>query len=392
MRILACSLGSPGFLFPLLGLAQELERRGHTVTFLSSQAMAATVRQAGFSLCGTSERAFEVGEWWIPAIAILQMKWVEKAIAEEAPDLLLTCDLFLGGGLAAERNGIPRVVLGLNRYLFPRIGAEPSQRQAWHLRERLAAVQRAREPLDMPELPQDAWEQAILGDRYLLRNIAELETGEGRLPEPVRCVGACLWEPADSRMDPELETWLETVRSAHRPLLYVCQGRTFHVQAFWPLLQEMLEAEGLAAVASLNRFEGKWSEGAAEESYRARPHVPQGLVLPWAEAIVASGTSTAVLGALKYKVPMLLIPAGSEQVDVANAFEAAGLAIRLPAEQLGEDTLRRDLQRLLNDGELHARVRRVGDKFAAFPGFEVAADVTEGAVSRRNAAIAESAS
>lgn len=59
------------------------------------------------------------------------------------------------------------------------------------------------------------------------------------------------------------------------------------------------------------------------------PHQWQGRALARAAAVVASGHTTAVLGALSAGVPALLFPNGSGTVDIAAMCRAAGTA-RVP--------------------------------------------------------------
>ncbi len=58
-------------------------------------------------------------------------------------------------------------------------------------------------------------------------------------------------------------------------------------------------------------------------------YIPQGDVLPLADAVVCHGGSGSTLAALAHGLPLVLVPAGADQFDNAAACVAAGAAIEL---------------------------------------------------------------
>jgi UDP:flavonoid glycosyltransferase YjiC (YdhE family) len=108
-----------------------------------------------------------------------------------------------------------------------------------------------------------------------------------------------------------------------------------------------------------------------------RPYVPQSQILRRASAAVLSGNATAALGALTAGVPTLLIPAGGEQPDVAEACVNAGSARLLTPESMTVERLRNELSFLLQDVQIRRTTRQLAEAFSRVNSAQVAADLLE---------------
>lgn len=319
MRALFCSLDARGFLYPQVGVGLELLRHGHSVAFATNLTWAEVLAQLGLTRCMRSVpdgESFHVQLWGHPVAIAIQREHAARAIDEFRPDVVVASELAIGALIAARRARVPTVVLGLATLPWPSAawGSEPGSpvqaRARWRrteLEKMLANVPGATEDDKRLGTPLDA---AVL---YLLQSTPTLMRMAGIVPPGnVRLVGSCIWEPAEG--DHELESWL----SDRRPgaLVYAHQGTTFGQAQFWPaLLEEAYEAD-FALCASYGR--AKDIRDTTSEVVYARRHVGQQRVLGLADCVVASATSTPVLGALGRDLPMVLLPAGGEQLDLAE--------------------------------------------------------------------------
>jgi UDP:flavonoid glycosyltransferase YjiC (YdhE family) len=400
MKFLVCSLDTPGFLFPLIGIATALRSRGHEVAFVTNLQHEALLADNGFQRIprgATDGESFQVANWGKPFSIALQVKHIEHALDLFPADILVGQSLTFGPLLVADRRDLPVGLLGFCTYLWPAdvsaadcaypldVSARSSAEEwrAWRYRGMLQTFNDAR-ALFRPETFVKSLRAPLLGDLFLLQSVAELEPQQD-LPERVQLVGSCLWEPETCH--PDLEEWLaETVRLGS-PLVYVQHGRSFHIPNFWRGLVEALAGGEYRVAASTGRLDGEI--GSLPENFFVRPHLPQGKILPRAEVVVASANTTAVLGALTAGVPSLLIPAGGEQPDVAALCRTLGVARTLAPEEATPERIQVGITDLLADTAFRERSRRYSSAFAKLNGCERAADLLASLARNRPAMLLE---
>ncbi len=386
MRYLFCSLDSPGFLFPAIALARELRRRSHEVAFVTGPTFARFVEEAGFERVPRGEpdgKSFQVEIFAQPLEMVRQARHVEYALTRFPADVLVGQQLALGPLLAAERQGLPVASLGLASYIFPVTdgppGADLRSRRAASMHDGLLArYNEARAAMGMPPCATAYRETPLIGDLLLLRTVPELERDVAALPERVRLVGDCLWEPPEAPPDAELTRWLEETAASGQPLFYVQPARDLEFTDFWPLVVEALQEMPVRAVAAIRR------PGVEEQTFPpnflVRRHVPQAPILRQARGVIASGTTTVVLGALTHALPAVLIAAGGEQFSTAERCREAGAALcllRQSANDVTPATIRAAVEALLATPQLAERARHLQQALARVDGHARAADLLE---------------
>jgi UDP:flavonoid glycosyltransferase YjiC (YdhE family) len=371
MRFLFCPMGSHGFVYPAIQLALGLRQRGHEVAFATSETFQPLFEQVGLVRLprdAADGPSFVIDRWAHPVEAALQYKHLEYALRHFSADVLVGTPFSLGAYLMRERVGIPLAVLGMASHLWPSSGEAPPAQpsvmerwQWWRYEDMLRHLNRARELLRAPPVSPPPRELPFLGDLFLLRSVPELAGPEADYPERVHLVGDCLWDPPT--VDPALEAWLEqTGGGSNADVLYVQHGRSFDGPTFWPQLMEALADKPLRLVASTSRMEHKPSSLPAR--CYARDFLPQKQVLPHAAGLIASATTTAVLGALTQGVPCLLIPGGGEQPDLAALVARSGAGLSIPSSEASAEVLSRAVDRLLNDQGLRDQAQRLQRAFA----------------------------
>lgn len=293
MRILCSTLASPGFSFPVRAIAERL-------------------RDAGHELTGVRGPAFRVGTWHTREAVREQLAALDRACSERPPEVLLTSALCLGPLLTGARLGLPVAVVGLAAPLLPEAGRRRDELEAaW----RVCAIEAGQ-----PDLPVEA----LLGDLHLTRSVPELSHAE-------HVVGSCRWDPP---IPEAVHRWLA---ASSQPVVYAQPGRTFGGQGFWPALGRALPP-GVRLALSSSRLDA--TLGDLPGDTLAGPTVPHHAVLPHAAAVVCSGTTATVLGALEHGVPLVLVPSGGEHHALAELLEPRGLACVVPAREASPERLR----------------------------------------------------
>ena len=240
MRYLFCPLASHGFVYPLIGIAERLRRRGHDVAFVTGRDFSETLGHLGIERipCGPSDsHSFQV-EHWFHALAIaIQVKHIEYAIDRFTPDVLVGNQLTFGPLIAGERQALPVAILGFASYLWPAWQpdrapqSEREQRLLWRYSEMMEWYNQARQLFSLSPSQAHYMRTPLLGDLFLLQSVPELAGDIHALPEQVHAVGSCLWDVPQP--DPELIDWLREAGTARDPIIYVQPGRHFLSPQFW---------------------------------------------------------------------------------------------------------------------------------------------------------------
>jgi UDP:flavonoid glycosyltransferase YjiC (YdhE family) len=381
VKFLFCSLASAGYVLPSIAMAQALRAQGHEVAFVTGPDFQPVLEQAGLRRIPRGEKdglSFQVPIWFEPIAVAMQYRHIEYALGLFPADVLVTSSLTLGPLLVRELFKIPCAVLGLFPYLWPttnEVEASPSvaeARRRWRHEDMLRHFNRARQLFKMPPVDVGPRESPFLGDLFMQRSIPALQDADA-LPDRAHLVGACLWEP--KVVDPEVEEWLRAAEESGDPVLYVQQGRTFGGPGFWSHLLEALAARRVRIAASTGRMDGQ--VGAPPPNSIVRPSVPLGAVLPHAQAVAMSGTTTTALGALTHGLPSLVVPSGSEEPDVAERLEDAGVALSVQGKDVSASRMGELLDQLFDRGSLRERAREFQRGFARVEGPRRAAELLD---------------
>ncbi|MEU0137397.1 glycosyltransferase [Streptomyces sp. NPDC006296] len=370
MRALFCSLSDPGYLYPATAVAQETHRRGHSVFIVSSGPAARAAEEAGLTVL-PSDGAFAVSGWFRSAYG--QYEHVRRAVRRTRPDVLVTSVLCPGALVAAQVLGLPVVVLGLACHLWPHRGADEvddPQDRAWRLDSMLEVHRALRAELGLRDAGA-AGQDALLGTSFLLRGHPSLEPPGTELPERVRHVGPCWWEPPAD--EGELHSARHRLDRVGKPVVYVHLGRVFGGESLWPWIQRAFTGGEFQAVVELGR--------SAEPPVLPEAADVTVVRLPWmspllerSALVVSSGTSAPVLGSLLHRRPLLVSPNGGEQAVLAAACRRAGVAAVLDRSRGGGQ-----VRTAADDHAMTGRTRRISDEFTQAKSESRAAQAVEDA-------------
>ncbi len=401
-RILAYTSPARGHLYPITPVLLELRDRGHEVvvhTMGSQVAMLAGLGLAAHPIDPEIE-AIELGDWRgrnaqqrltlsVQAFskrAPLDAADLESAIERTRPDVVIV-DVNAWGALAvAERWGGPWAAwqpypTTLSSPQVPPFGPglAPARGRPGRARDRVlrtvlgGALERAFMPgvnavrAQVGVAPLASTDAMTLAIPTLLYCTAEpFEYPRSDWPESVVMVGPCAWEPP--------ATVPEWVAGLAEPVTLVTTSSEFQDDARLALaaIQGLAQVPGTVVVtmpsATLpdpSRIPG---------NVRVVDFLPHASVLPRASVVVTHGGMGATQKALAHGVPVVVVPFGRDQLEVARRVEVAGAGVRLPARRLSPERLRTAVEqaRTLRHG-----AERMADAFAAAGGPAAAADAIE---------------
>ncbi len=354
---------------PALTAARLLIRRGHRVRILSDACNRAEIEAIGASFVPwrrapsrtSKHRDTDIIRDWeaespeaglartIERImcgpALAYARDVLDELGRAPADAVVSSEMLLGAMLAAEAAGVKLAVLGSTLSLVPLPGVPPlgsgltparsaaERAQQATLAAALGAtfnrflptLNAARKQLQLKPLA-DVLEIYARAERVLQGTAAAFDFPAERLPSNMRYVGPLLDEPET------VNRWVSPwKRDDPRPLVLVAFSTTFQAQ------RDAIEraAAALAALA----VRGVVTLGPALDDVQLSlpgdvmvcGTVRHSDVMRGAAAVVTHCGHGTVMRALQHGLPMLCLPMGRDQNDVAARVVARGAGLRLPA-------------------------------------------------------------
>jgi MGT family glycosyltransferase len=391
--LLAYTSPAAGHLFPLVPGLLELQARGHDVHLLAPSAHVGDLRAAGLRAQPMDERApvgfkdFDVpksqrlrsGLAYLMAHAEAERAEVERAVAAVEPDMLIVDINAYGASVAAAASGLPWACSlpsllpwpgrGIPPYglgLKPRRDLLGRARDAlgWRLVTRayakamLPRLNELRAQAGLPALT-DPLQHVAGADRVLVLTGDPLEYPRADVPGRMRFVGAQLWDPPA-----EAPEWLDEPGD---PWVLVTCSTDYQGD-------ERLAAAAIAALRDepvrvlVTVGDGDAARLSAAANARVERFVAHGPVLERAAAVICHGGMGIVQKSLAAGVPVVAVPFGRDQPEVARRVTEAGAGVAVPLKQLGPERLRAAVRaaRALDVGAAAARLRSAGgaERFA----------------------------
>lgn len=382
MRALfTCSLGM-GHLHPLVPIARATEDAGHDVAFAVPAPLVSSVQRCGFrafpagmsepasvafpelrGLRGHDETVLVSGRIR-PAQAAAMARDLLGVISEWRPDILIRETSELGGCIAAERFGIPYVVVEV---LAMGLGEERRSLLA----KGLASV------LAEHRLPPDP-NLSILGRQAIVspfppsyRNIDASVADTPWLsirPTPFDQSG-------DERRPPP---WIEELTA--RPIAYFTLGTSpasnIRPQVFRTFI-EALAGEPLNVIIAVGRNNDPADLGPIPTNMKIERYIPQTLVLPRCQVVINHAGSGTIMAALTHGLPLVLIPAAADQPQNARRCANLGLARVLDEELLDPTTAREAVLEVLSNPSYRRNAERLRSEIDKLPGPDEAVRLLE---------------
>lgn len=391
----------PGRVYPVIPTLQELQRRGHRVTVRTGRKEVALLRSLGID---AEELAPEIVElvptdWQartrfgalIVALGLfgkrarVQLTDLQHAIATEHPDALLIDETSWGAAAAAEHSGLPWAFCAFSPVLVPSrdappfgLGLPPRRDAVGRLRDRLLGpvssgalarviashVNPLRRELGLRPLHS-------LNDFYLAGSMFLAYTGEpfeyprSDWPAKVRLVGPGIWDPPG-----EAPPWLADMQ---QPLVLVTCSTMFQNDRRIPEVAcEAFAGEPFDVVVTTADVDPRGLTPPA--NVRIERSLPHGPLLRRAICTVCHAGMGITQKSLAYGVPVVAVPFGRDQPEVARRVEVAGAGVFLPARKLRPDTLRRAVHDAI---AMRPGAQRLAAAFASAGGAAVAANAVE---------------
>ncbi|MGZ4371518.1 MAG: nucleotide disphospho-sugar-binding domain-containing protein [Gaiellaceae bacterium] len=396
----------PGRLYPLVGTLLELADRGHHVAVRCGIDDVERLRAAGLdarSLRSEIER-FEPDDWrartrfgalskglgQFGERAPFQLRDLEQAIEAEQPHVLFVDEGAWGAAAAAERSGLPWAFSIVSPVPLPSrdappfgLGLRPRRDRLGRLRDRVAkpltlgtlerVIAKHMNPLhaEIGLPPIKKIEDVYLAASVVLAYTAEpFEYPRSDWPAKVKLVGPGLWEPPA-----EPPVWLDELR---QPLVLITCSTLFqNDRRLAEVACSSFAGEPFDVVITTADVDPSGLD--APVNVHIERFVPHAPLLERAVCVVCPAGMGITQKALAHGVPVVAVPFGRDQPEVARRVEVAGAGVRLPARKLSPDRLRDAVRRAI---ELRPSAVRIAAAFTAAGGAIAAANELEALIPR----------
>jgi MGT family glycosyltransferase len=391
----------PGRVYPLVATFQELTRRGHRVTVRTGVREAETLRSIGIDAAPLASEIvdFRPTDWrartrfgaLMTALRVFgerapfQVGDLGRAIATERPDVVMVDETSWGAAAAAQRSGCPWAFCLASPVPFPSrdappfgLGLAPRRDTLGRVRDRIVGplvegalvrtIARHANPMraEMGLPPVRSMRDIYLAAPLVLVYTAEpFEYPRSDWPANVRLVGPGLWEPPAAR-----PSWLDELT---RPLVVVTLSTAF--QNDRRLAEVACAALGGARFDVVVTTAGVDPAGlAAPPNVRVERFLPHSPLLERAVCLVCHAGMGVTQRALAHGVPVVAIPFGRDQPEVARRVAVAGAGVLLPARKLTPQRLLGGVEEAL---KLRPGAERLAAAFASAGGAPAAASALE---------------
>ncbi|MPY88877.1 MAG: glycosyltransferase [Luteitalea sp.] len=428
-RFLMTTWPIPGHTHPSLAVAHALRDRGHDVAFYTGRRAQRMVEGEGFRVfpfTRVSEAAVDrvffdshdldwrerwlgqrvrMREWLVGTLSGQVADQID-AIHTWRPDAVL-CDSSMWGPYVVVHDTLrlPVVILQFQAGCFlpgpdappPGFGLPPPRnwRTRWLARGARVVltiatrnfrhgVNTVRRQYGLPPLAVSPTVQAGRMALYFVTSVPELDYHRRDLPSSVRYVGPCIWNKPCSAPPP---SWLAEL-PCDQPLVHVCEG-TIHARRP-TVLRAAARALANAPVhvvmtTGSHRHPASLGLDPLAPNIRLEAWVPHTDLFPATDVVVTTGGAGTVLTALRFGIPLLVVPTEWDKPESARRVVESGAGLSLSPRRCTPDRLRAAVDRLLTDRRFRDNARRLARCLAESGGAHRAAALIGEYVDQRSA-------
>ncbi len=379
-----------GHLYPILGAALELRAHGHQVHVRTLALEVDRVLALGLaaSPIAPAIEAREMDDWRgknsLQALefamatfgdrAVLEVDDVQAALAATQADALLVDTNSWGAQAVAEASGLPWATFQPYFTPLPAPGVPPfgpGLARSTHLAGRMRDAIMGKiifSKMDQVALPGINLPRRRLGLKPLKSMIElllqpprvfyytadALEYPRERWPENFRLVGPSTWE-----LPAQAPDWLAKI---DQPIaLVTCSTERQSDRDLVATALQSLPQQGIFVIATTAAYAPEEFAAGASPNYRLEQFLPHGPLIERASVVVCHGGMGITQRALARGVPVVVVPFGRDQYEVARRVETAGAGVRLLPKHLSATTLASSVQKART---LRAGAARIADAFA----------------------------
>ncbi|MDZ4819475.1 MAG: glycosyltransferase [Planctomycetota bacterium] len=405
MKIICTTFGSAGDVYPLLGLAIELRRRGHDLLFATNQHFAPLIRGYGleFTPLGTEadfQNCLQNPDLWNPQRGfrhifdclrpILRQQYDLHAAYAQSSDTVAISNCFgFGARLAQEKLGLKLITLHLQPGVIwsdlqpPTLPGVVGPRWLKSLLYRLGE----KLVLDAVACPYLNHWRAELGLPPIRRITQWWNSPYGVLcmfpdwfappqidwPANLMQTDFPLWNPAAN--EPLADDVTAFLKRGERPIVFTPGSANVYGKQFFETAVEACSRLGRRGIL-LTEFPEQLP-ATLPESITHFKYVAMDRLLPQTAAFVHHGGVGSTSQAMHCGTPQVVMPLAHDQFDNAARVIRLGIGQSISVRKFNAPRLTHTLQHLLSSESVSANCQFVAKRLTAKNGIRRSADVVE---------------
>ncbi|MFF1451366.1 macrolide-inactivating glycosyltransferase [Streptomyces sp. NPDC058274] len=381
------SIAAHGHVNPSLDVVRELVARGHRVTYAIPPSFAEKVAETGAeprlwnSTLPTDEDPDAWGTELIDNIepfladALQAEPQLAAAYAGDEPDLVLYDITAYPARVLAHRWGVPIIQLSPNLVAWEGYAEEVGK----PMFEPLKQTPRGKVFYDtfgrwIADHGMELSVEDFMGrpDRCLVLIPKALQPNADRVDETrYTFVGACQGDRS------EQGDWQRPAGAEKVLLVSLGSSFTKRPDFYRACVQAFGDLPGWHVVLQIGRFVDPAELGVVPANIEVRSWVPQVAVLREADVFITHAGAGGSQEGLVSGTPMVAVPQAVDQFGNADMLQSLGVARHVPMEEATAEKLRAAVLALVDDPEVHRRLKEVQEEMAAEGGTRRAADLIE---------------
>ena len=370
-----------GHINPLLAVADELQKRGHSVAWVGYRRVleqhlpadavchalpemdSTAIEERTQQVRGLESIKFFYEEFCFP-MAEHSLAPLEHIVREHTPDILVCDHQMLAGALVARKLGL----VWISSVTTSASILKPHDMLNTWLLEKLAEFQLRYGADTVVERPDfSPYGCIVFSSRELVGEECEL------VDAPYHFVG-----PAIGSRCQDIEFPWALLEEGRRKILIslgtVSRDRSMR---FYEVMIEALGGCELQVIMVAPEDFVNEFEGTVPDNFIVCPRVPQLELLPYVDLVVSHSGHNTVCETLSHGKPMVLAPIRDDQPVIARQVVNAGAGLSVRFGKLTAATARKTIDQVLGDASFRENAERIQQSFQALHGAEQAASIME---------------
>jgi MGT family glycosyltransferase len=291
------------------------------------------------------------------------------------PDLIVRDAIEFGGCLVAEALSIPHASVEVGIFISaPVVAAVAGQN-----------LQRLRASLNLPPDPDFA-----MPYRYLHLSFVppSYQDPAQPLPPTAHALQTLIFDRSGTE---ELPAWVADLPD--RPTVYATLGTGFnrHTDIFVAIIAGLRD-EPVNLIVTVGRDQDPAQFGPQPANVHVERYIPQSLIFPYCDLVVAHGGWNTALAALGHGLPLVLLPIGADQPQNAARCAEREFGLVIPPDRRTPDAICEAVRTVLRDPRHRENAGRVPAEMAALPGPERAVALLEQLAAERRPILGQTTS
>ncbi len=417
MRIVLSNIGTLGDINPLIAIALEFKRRGHTPVMALPKVYRSRIEPLGLEfrelrpdidptntklveMIYDVKKGTETGlrEFLFPVLRETYADLLDAATKPARADLLLLGELNYAGPIVAEVTGIPWASYVLAPFSFfsaydppvlppfPKLAKADKAPGMGRAMQRLARfvtrkwpepIYELRRELGLPKGRNPLFDAKHSPNLVLALFSHQLGTEQKDWPENTLIAGFCFYD--SDAGNAALPAQLETFLAAGEPPVVFTLGSAAVLAAgdFYELSARAAKKLGVRAVLLVGSDPRNRPQQELLPSICVAEYAPYSGLFPRASLVVHQGGVGTTAQCLRAGRPMLIMPYSHDQPDNARRMSRIGVARVIQRVRYTPWRVARRVRKMLNDPEYGEHARIAADEVARENGVKTACDALE---------------